>query len=55
MKRNEAFCPLKPNVFAIFFIYICLIKAVIIVRKFIKKPALFLWLEGATFQWVVVG
>ena len=24
-------------------------------EKFMKEPVLFLWLEGATFHWVVVG
>ena len=24
-------------------------------EQFIKKPVLFVWLDGATFNWVVVG
>ena len=24
-------------------------------EKFMKEPVLFLWLEGATFHWVVLG
>ena len=37
---------------------ICLIKAQkasLFMEKFMKEPVLFLWLEGATFHWVVVG
>ena len=61
MKRNKVFGTWNLLLLQICFKYMIneSIKSqplqVIMVEQFIKNPVLFLWLEGVTFHWFVVG